>query len=320
MTFSSTTSRNTIQHAILLLIVLACVTALPFQAVAESPRVASASDWDVREQIPLDQFTIQAHRGFGNFGPEGSDDSFRRAWNLGLVPEADLRTTKDGQIVSFHDATFERILPNEPELKKKTVRDLTLREFKELDVGIFRGEEYAGQHGLSLAEMVELLKQNPSYRLYLDIKDADMNQLARETTEVRSRLIVASTDYNLLLAWKAVAPDGQAILWMGGSEAELSKRLDELEIKHFAKLDQLQIHVSFDAAGKMSPSDEFLRAAGARLRAHNILFQTLIWGQAGADATSYARLMSLGCASFATDYPEETKNAIEAYYAASRQD
>lgn len=50
------------------------------------------------------------------------------------------------------------------------------------------------------------------------------------------------------------------------------------------------------------------------MRAHGILFQTLPWKQ--KDAKVFHRLMDLGCASFATDYPDAAQAAVSDYYRA----
>ena len=286
-----------------------------FEALREYYEQGSTADWNVRDHIALDQVIVQAHRGFGDFGPEGSDDSFRRAWEMGLVPEADLRLTKDKKIVSFHDNDFYRILPNAPEeMKKKKVADLTLEEVKALDIGSFRGEEFKGQRALSLAEIVEALKADPKKLVYLDIKDVDFDQLAAESVSVHRQIIVASTVYDQILAWKKAAPRSWTIHWMGGTEEQLRKRIAALKEKDFHGIDQLQIHMNIDSAGNCSPSLEFMREVGTELRKRGILFQSLIWEKPGSVAENYHRLMDAGVASFATDYPEATMKAIRDYY------
>src|SRR3954447_4472477 len=61
---------------------------------------------DAKEPAP---FHIQAHRGAGNAFPENTLESFRWAWAQGVTPESDLRTTKDGTIVCFHDPNLKRV-------------------------------------------------------------------------------------------------------------------------------------------------------------------------------------------------------------------
>ena len=99
---------------------------------------------------------------------------------------------------------------------------------------------------------------------------------------------------------------------MGGTQEELEKRLEALRARNFAGIDQLQIHVNTSQEGIFSPSEEFLRKTGQELRTFGILFQTLAWRQRAAG--THHRLLDLGCASFATDYPDTTMEAIREYY------
>lgn len=273
----------------------------------------SAATWNVREHIPQEKITVQAHRGAGELAPENSLEAFEIAWNLKVVPEADLRTTKDGIIVSFHDNNFTRILPHESaEMKKKGIIDLAYEEVKKLDIGAWKGEDHKGQKIASLEEIVEVLKKHPQRRVYIDIKNVDFEQLAKETRDVHPQLILASTKYEEIKRWKQLAPKSFTLHWMGGTREKLAERLDALEKEKFDSIDQLQIHVNLDQEGKFSPDDSFLKESGDRLRKYGILFQTLPWG--GKDPEVYKRLMDLGCASFATDYPDITMKAIREYY------
>lgn len=53
---------------------------------------------------------IIAHRGFHLFAPENSLGAYKAAIDAGLSIELDIRQTKDGQIVCFHDAYTKRLL------------------------------------------------------------------------------------------------------------------------------------------------------------------------------------------------------------------
>lgn len=287
-------------------------------------QTVSAQDWNVRDHIPLKDFTIQCHRGAGNLSPENSMEAFDIAWKLSTIPEADLRLTADGVIVAFHDNNFQRILPNaSDEMKKKGIQHLTLEELKKLDIGAWKGPEHAGQRIATMAEITDVLKKNPERKVYIDIKNVDFLQLANETKDVHPQLILASTNYNEILLWKRLAPTSQTLHWMGGSEAQLNERLNRLENHRFDSVDQLQIHVNTNAEGKFSPSDDFLKKTGERLRKYNVLFQTLPWGNkhktGGSDPDVYRRLMNLGVASFATDFPDVNIESVRKYYQDAKQ-
>ncbi len=286
-------------------------------------------DWNVRDHIPLSEFTMQAHRGAGDLAPEGSLEAFELGWKLGCIPEADLRQTKDGVIVSFHDNNFARILPQAPdELKKKGVADLTFEEVKKLDVGSFRNAKFAGQRVISLPEMVRLLQADRKRSLYIDIKKVDFRKLAGQTRAVHPQLILASTKYDEIKLWTQVAPRSRAVHWMGGPQhwmsgspdapngpqAKLAQRLAALRAVNFAGIDQLQIHVNTSPEGIFFPSETFLREVGNELRTYGIVFQTLPWRQ--KTEKTFHRLMDLGAASFATDYPDAAMDAVRNYYQA----
>ena len=168
-----------------------------------------------------------------------------------------------------------------------------------------------------MQEIVEVLKNHPQRKIYVDIKNVDFEQLAKESQDVHPQMILASTKYEEIALWKKAAPDSFTLHWMGGTEEQLTERLELLKANRFRGIDQLQIHVRVDADSVFSPSDAFLRKTGNLLREYNILFQVLPWESKDADI--YRRLLDLGVASFATDYPDVTMRAITEYYKAQRK-
>jgi glycerophosphoryl diester phosphodiesterase len=287
-----------------------CLAALAVLA-APAPR----SGWNLRDHIPLREVIVQSHRGAGELMPENSMAAFELAWSLGTVPEADLRTTRDGVIVAFHDNDFRRILPPaSPAGQKRGIPDLTWAEVAQLDIGAWKGERFKGQRVPRLGEVYRVLREHPERRIYIDIKNVDLNQLAREAhpARVSAQLILASTEYPVICRWKELAPESSTLHWMGGSEPVLAKRIADLRTVGFASITQLQIHVHVGAGGALTPSPEFLRKTGAELRAHHILFQTFPWQS--RDPQVFRQLMDLGVSSFATDYPDMVMKTIRNYY------
>ena len=274
---------------------------------------AAQTPWNVRDHVPLKDFVIQAHRGAGMLMPENSLPAFEIAWGLGSAPEADLRTTSDGVIVAFHDNNLRRVLPDAEEaIRNRGIGDLTYAKVAALDVGEWRGEQYRGQRVPRMTDVYEVLKRNPERLMYVDIKHVDFEQLTRESASVHRQLILASTKYGEIVRWKSLAPDSLTLHWMGGSEAELRERLDQLEERKFQSVDQLQVHVRFDSDGMMTPSESFLIGVGQQLRQHGVVFHVFPWET--KDPRSFERLLDLGVASFATDYPDVTAETVRRYY------
>ena len=294
---------------------LACAAMLAWASTAqEAPR----TDWTIRGRIAPEDVVIQSHRGAGVLAPENTREAFELAWSVGTVPEADLRMTRDGVIVAFHDGNFARVAKNaDAALKKKAAEDLSWEELAAVDVG----------EGLRAARMDEVfasMKDRPERRLYMDVKKVDLEALAAAVKAhgVEERVVLASPRTSDLRRWKALAPSSGTLLWMGGSEESLRTRLETLRSEAFAGLTQLQVHVRLKKGADLSkpdpftPSDAFLIELGRELRERKILFQVLPWG--ASDPKVYARLLDLGVMSFATDHPKNTVAAVRAYLAADR--
>lgn len=283
------------------------------------------STWTVRDNLPLDRFVVQAHRGAGELSEENTLESFELGWKLNCIPEADLRTTKDGVIVAFHDSTFSRVVKDIPDaMKTKGVKDVTFHDLSKLDVGSWKGDRFTGRRVSKMSDIFAMMQSKPDRKLYLDIKNVDLEALATLVKEykVDDQVILASTKYELIRRWKSLVPKGTTLLWMGGTEEALNKRFDELRAAHFADVTQLQIHthlpegvttIKRDAVNPFKESDAFLIARGEELRKQGILFQTLPYG--GSTPEVYVKLLDLGLMSFATDHPEVTWAAVKAYYA-----
>ncbi len=298
---------------------------LPVTLLAADP----ATGWNVTDHQPAEQIIIQGHRGVGNLAEENTLEAFQLAWRMGLYPESDLRMTRDGVIVPFHDNDFSRVVKDAPPgLKKKGVKDLTYAELAKLDVGSWRGEQFKGRHVLPMSAVFELMRGHQERHLYMDVKSIDFPRLAEEVRRygLERQIVLASRHVAQLRAWKAIVPESATLLWMHGNQAELSRDLTALRAEKFAGVTQVQIHVypkitsdSWAPPADPSPADNpfrlpnaFLREVGADLRTHGVLFQTFPYS---AEPQVYGQLLDLGVMSFATDHPDIALREIKAYYA-----
>jgi glycerophosphoryl diester phosphodiesterase len=266
---------------------------------------------------PAPAFIVQSHRGAGNLAPENTVQAFELAWSIGSVPEADVRTTKDGEIVAFHDADFNRLVKGAlPNVRDKGVCDLTWAEVATLDVGSWKGSEYAGQRIPRIRDVFKIMRDRPERWLYLDVKSVLLSRLAELARHyrVQRQVILASTYREELVAWKELLPEAKTLLWMSGPEAKLTNRLQTLRSVNFKAVTQLQIHVQvgdLNAGDPFTPSSAFLRSVAAEMGQRGICFQVLPRGLDHAPV--YARLMDLGAESFATDDPKAALEAVRQY-------
>jgi glycerophosphoryl diester phosphodiesterase len=134
---------------------------------------------------------VMAHRGAAGLAPENT----ARALEASIADtvewaEVDVRLTRDGHHVLFHD----------DELGGKTdatgrVRDRTLAEVRSADAGSRFAPRFAGERILTLEEALRLARGR--INLYLDCKDVDPALLAREVLAAgmgRQVVVYASPD------------------------------------------------------------------------------------------------------------------------------
>jgi glycerophosphoryl diester phosphodiesterase len=282
-------------------VIACCVTA------ALTTTIAAAKE--------LPPFHIQAHRGAGDAFPENTLESFEWSWKHGVTPESDLRTTKDGTIVCFHDPNLKRVPYKIGDaLKESSVEKLPLAEVEKLDVGSFRAPEFAGQHVPILGKVFDEMHGHPDRMLYLDIKSVKLPELEKLVREkgVEQQVIFTSEHPKLIRDWKKLVPESHTLLWNRGTEEQLSKKMADLRKTKFAGITHLQIHVQvgdLDSKEPFMPSSDWLRKLGKELKERGIVFQT--FSAECKDQRAYEKLLSLGVESFATDYPEVTLAAVK---------
>ena len=110
---------------------------------------------------------VAAHRGWSAKYPENTMLAFRKAVELGVDQiEMDIRVTKDGQLVVFHDETVDRVTNGTGK-----VCDFTLAELQQLDAGIKKGEEHKGAQIPTFRELMEFVKDVPGLTLDLELKE-----------------------------------------------------------------------------------------------------------------------------------------------------
>jgi len=111
-----------------------------------------------------DAVEIIGHRGASHDAPENTLASIRLAWKQNAdASETDVHLTKDGQIVVIHDFNTRRLGG-----RNRKVADQTLAELKQLDIGRWKGEQWAGERIPTLAEYLAEIPEGK--RLFIEIK------------------------------------------------------------------------------------------------------------------------------------------------------
>ena len=172
-------------------------------------------------------------------------------------------------------------------------------------------------------EIFGLMSRHPERRIYLDIKNVHLPDLAALVKKhgVEKQVILAAPKHQTLLEWKSLVPQSDTLLWVGGTLEQITAKFKAAAETGFQGITQLQIHthlstgttnIARDAKDPFAEPDSFLMDAGNQLRKHGVLYQTLTYG--GASREIHWKLLDLGLMSFATDQPTMTKEAIAEYY------
>ncbi|MBX7165092.1 MAG: glycerophosphodiester phosphodiesterase family protein [Pirellulales bacterium] len=142
---------------------------------ALSAPAAEPSLWPFFQPVvPARDVQVMIHRGLARQAPENTAPAIELAIADGLEwVEVDVRLSRDGQHVLFHDGTLDGKTNGQGALA-----DRTLAELKQLDAGAWFAPQYSGTRLLTLAECLQLAHQRVN--LYLDCKTVDPARLVEE--------------------------------------------------------------------------------------------------------------------------------------------
>ncbi len=135
----------------------------------------------VPADLGSDKPFISAHRGSTAFAPENTLAAYEAGLAYGVdVIEVDVRVTKDGRFIAWHDSTVDRVCDG-----TGNVADMTLAEIQQLDVsdyapwagGPFRGSRVA------TFEQVLALARRAGAGVEVDIKTGDHGAIAQLVDE-----------------------------------------------------------------------------------------------------------------------------------------
>jgi len=113
------------------------------------------------------KYIVAAHRGDHTIYPENTLEGYAMAIKDGAdYIEIDLRTTSDGQLVSMHDATLNRMTDG-----KGLVKDFTLQQLLALKVKTKTGADTATYRIPTFEQILKLCRDK--IYIYIDFKEAD---------------------------------------------------------------------------------------------------------------------------------------------------
>lgn len=245
-----------------------------------------------------DPFLV-AHRGASGDAPENTLPAFELGWEQGAdAIEGDFHLTKDGKIVCFHDYDTKKRAGD-----KLIVKESTLAELQELDVGKWKNKRFVGTRMPTLLDVLATVPAGK--KIYIEIKcgpeivPALLEDVAESKLEDK-QIVIISFEASVIEAIKKARPQWIAN-WLVSFDKKRpgapTKRLPEvLEILKKSKANGLgsNAHAGF----KQSHLDQ-LQAAG---------FQHHVWTVNRAPTAQ--RFLKMGTKSITTDYPGTLRKAL----------
>ncbi|HNX33414.1 MAG TPA: glycerophosphodiester phosphodiesterase family protein [Kiritimatiellia bacterium] len=263
------------------------------------------------------------HRGDGKGRPDNTMEALLYTWRKGYSPECDIRYTKDGQIVAFHDNA----------LKGKKIGDWLWKDLREEDVGSYRGAQYAACRPPLWEKIFTAMAEDPSRKIHIDWKDVPPEKVAERVKAhgLAKQCWFITRDYGQIKRYKKALPEGQALHWMNlgnwgridfakpgeveKCEANLMALFEKAAQENFKDIDNVQLHcqLRYDAAGNATfcPKPETMKTCVERLHAAGVEASMCVWQEEANRPETYLKLWELGFDSFGTDYPEALYKAVK---------
>lgn len=153
---------------------------------------------------------IIGHRGSSADRPENTLASYRRAIEAGATAmEMDVRVSKDGVLISLHDADVKRTTNS-----KGLAREFTLAELRALDAGSWFDPKYKDERIPTMREILELAKGKID--VVLDLQEKTEDYAKAVVAEVRKfgepkRMVVGVRTIDQAKQFRALLPEARQI-------------------------------------------------------------------------------------------------------------
>ena len=172
------------------------------------------------------KFIVYAHRGASEYAPENTMSSFYLGLHMGANGiETDVRRTKDGTLVLFHDATLDRVCGVSGELTDYTYEELTRIPVihtasgrRDIVVRLDDFLNYCGAQGVKLA--IELKADDVGAEVYSLVKRYGL----------LDNVIVTSFNLDYLIELKAAYPEASLGYLTGDFDDEMLAKMKEIGI------------------------------------------------------------------------------------------
>lgn len=249
--------------------------------------------------VPLEQkgyaVEIIAHRGASYSAPENTLASVDLAWRKKTdAVEIDVWLTADGRIAVSHDEKLDRTAG-----RPGKVSEMRMEELQQIDVGAWKGPDWAGQRIPSLEDVLATIPDKK--RVFVEIKCGpqivdEFERVVKASGKQADQIAVISFKLDVVKAVKERLPELK-VYWLRGTSPRRDKKtgewIDQLEdvlkICREANLDGLDLHYESQL------TREYVD------KVHGLGLKLYVWTVNSSDIAR--RLVELGVDGITTDRP-----------------
>lgn len=162
---------------------------------------------------PGDAAAIIGHRGDRSMAPENTMPALELALDELAYVETDVRLTRDGVPVLFHDTDLERVAGRDGRIE-----DLDHDDVRRLDVGAWYSSDWAGERVPTLDEFLVALAERDEARALVELKAAWTPEEVRRVVDLverhglRGRVVLQSFSIETLQSVQRVSPTTPRIM------------------------------------------------------------------------------------------------------------
>lgn len=248
-----------------------------------------------------------AHRGGAGLWPENTLEAFRGAIQLGCTHvETDVRMTRDGEIVVFHDETLERTTNGSGRVSAHT-----LPQLRRLDAG-YRfspdGKSFPRRgQGLVIPTLAELVALSDRVRFNVEIKERGPFDLPRallgfiEQHGIAERIVVAAERHELMREFRRHA-QGRIATSASRRECLQFWLASRLRLTAFLRLPYQALQIPVRAGSLTVVTPQLLDAA------HREGLAVHVWTI--DERAEMLRLLDLGVDGLMSDHPDRLRQVV----------
>lgn len=245
---------------------------------------------------------ITAHRGASHDAPENTLAAFRLAWEQAAdAVEGDFRLTVDGRIVCVHDGDTKRVAG-----VNHVVAKTPLAELRALEVGGWKGAEFAGERLPTFAEVLAAIPSGKRFFVELKTGPEIVPHLQEELAAWRgdaAALTVIAFDADTIAACKRALPTVRAH-WLTGFKQDKATGIWHPSAERIAATVKV---CGADGVGMQAQRRVIDRGFVARLAAEGV-GEFHVWTVDSPDDARAFR--ALGAMGITTNRPELIRTAL----------